>query len=116
MILPLRYEYYPRNAGRQLCDAPLCDANAQALALMPGPKQEVVVVEISQVDFDHEREVAYRRGYVRGVSVAISGIAHKLTVEEREALDRWFDDELTKWTKSSAPSCLSIAPEFPKAN
>jgi hypothetical protein len=73
------------------------------------------MVNISQVDFDHEREVAYRRGYVRGVSAAISGIAHRLTVEEREIVNRWFDDELTKWAKSSAPSCTSAPPEFPKA-
>lgn len=74
------------------------------------------MVNISQVDFDHEREVAYRRGYVRGVSAAISGIAHKLTVEEREIVNRWFDDELMKWAKSSAPSCMSAPPELPKTS
>ena len=74
------------------------------------------MVEISQIDFDHEREVAYRRGYVRGVLGAISGLSHKLTVEDRETLDRWFDDKLTKWEKSSVPSSFSVPPEFPKAN
>jgi hypothetical protein len=73
------------------------------------------MINISQVDFDHEREVAYRRGYVRGVSAVISGIAHRLTIEEREIVNRWFDDELTNWAKSSAPSCMSAPPKFPKA-
>lgn len=72
------------------------------------------MVDISQVDFDHEREVAYRRGYVRGVSAAIAGVALKLTEEEREILNRWFDAELMKWAKSSTPSCSLAPPEFPK--
>jgi hypothetical protein len=81
---------------------------------MLGPNQEVVVVNLSQVDFDHEREVAYRRGYLRGVSAAISGIAHKLAVGEREIVERWFDNDLTTWARSSEPSCTSAPPEFPK--
>jgi hypothetical protein len=71
------------------------------------------VINISQVDFDHEREVAYRRGYVRGLSAAISSVAHRFTVEEREMVDKWFDNELMKWANSPAPSCTSAPPDFP---
>jgi hypothetical protein len=82
---------------------------------MLGPNQEVVVVYLSQVDFDHEREVAYRRGYLRGASAAISGVAHGLTLGEREAVERWLENKLTTWARSSKPSCMSAPPEFPKA-
>lgn len=75
---------------------------------------EIVVVTISQIDFDHEREVAYRRGFVRGLSEALSGIAHKLSVQERARVDGWFDTELMKWAKASEPNCASPPPEFPK--
>jgi hypothetical protein len=71
------------------------------------------VIKLSQVDFDHEREVSYRRGYVRGVSAAISSLTHKLSLDEREILDKWFDNELTKWARSAAPSCGSAPPELP---
>jgi hypothetical protein len=73
------------------------------------------VVTISQIDFDHEREIAYRRGFVRGLSEAISGIAHKLSIDERAVVDGWFNTDLKRWAMSSEPSCTSPPPQFPKA-
>lgn len=72
------------------------------------------MVTISQIDFDHEREVAYRRGFVRGLSEAISGVAHKLSIQERSIVDGWFDNELLTWARSSEPNCAFPPPRFPK--
>jgi hypothetical protein len=71
------------------------------------------MVTLSQIDFDHEREVAYRRGFVRGLSEAISGLAHKLSVQERAIVDQWFNNELGTWANSSEPSCTLPPPMFP---
>jgi hypothetical protein len=72
------------------------------------------MVTISQIDFDHEREVAYRRGFVRGLSEAISGFAHKLSEQERAVVDGWFNNELATWANSSEPSCALPPPMFPE--
>ncbi|WP_363352376.1 hypothetical protein [Methylocystis echinoides] len=71
------------------------------------------MVNISQGDFDHEREVAYRRGFARGMSEAISGMDHKLSNEEREVMRGWFKKALTAWARSSTPSCMIPPPVFP---
>jgi hypothetical protein len=84
----------------------------EAARAMLRTKQEVTLVDISQADFDHEREVAYRRGYVRGFSEAISALSHKLSDEERGLMDR-FKNELTTWAQSSVPSCTVPPPELP---
>jgi hypothetical protein len=83
-----------------------------AAVLSPG--LEFAMVTISQIDFDHEREIAYRRGFVRGLSEAISGVAHKLSINDRAVVDRWFDNELQHWARSSEPSCASPPPAFPR--
>lgn len=72
------------------------------------------MVTLSQIDFDHEREVAYRRGFVRGLTEAISGVAHKLSVQERAIVDRWFGNELKTWAYSAKPNCAFPPPVFPK--
>lgn len=73
------------------------------------------MMNISQLDFDHEREVAYRRGYVRGVSAVISGVAGRIPDDDHAVLAGWFGDALAKWAASSAPSCMSAPPEVAEA-
>jgi len=89
-------------------------AGRSEFATILSPGQEFVVVTISQIDFDHEREIAYRRGFVRGLSEAISGIAHKLSIDERAVVDGWLDSELKQWARASEPSCASPPPAFPR--
>lgn len=68
---------------------------------------------ISEYEADPEREAAYRRGYVHGVSEVISGVLHHLPESQRKEVDDWFKLRLSKWALDPSQSGFK-APDFPR--
>ena len=67
--------------------------------------------KLSDLPDDAERELAYRRGYVHGVSALMSGVVDKLSDVERQAIEYWFKNELTPWSRGEG---TSDAPDVPR--
>jgi hypothetical protein len=58
---------------------------------------ELKMAEIVTLN-DPQHEKDFRRGYARGAQSIVTAIGHKLSAADREKLELWAANELTKWS------------------